>query len=229
MINWTENAFVDSFYSNKAKGIFYLPIHVYLKFPNIIEFHATKCSIKKVSAQNFKNLKYVSSLILNDNQIESIEEKSFDDLQSLEVLFMQQNKIASLPPNLFSKVRFLREINFNHNQIKNLAENTFLSLKRLEIIDFDYNQIKRLLCVVSNNAQLKSVSFARNSIEFIDKSIAYLPFWTKYVTFRQNKCINACFGESPFISQTCLSNGTEMKVLLERCIPNSFNDYLDEF
>jgi hypothetical protein len=75
-----------SFYDNKK--IFYLPIDVAEKFPNLTFYSAWGCSIKEISKLNFKGMKHLKQLRLTINQIEIIDNDTFQDAVALEILLL---------------------------------------------------------------------------------------------------------------------------------------------
>lgn len=74
----------------KNKKIFYLPENIYLSFPSLTALHAIDCSIKHVSREVFKNLIALKTLVLEKNEIITIETDSFSEIVSLEVLYISK-------------------------------------------------------------------------------------------------------------------------------------------
>lgn len=64
--------------------IFFLPIEIHEKFPNLIQINAFNCSISTISKSNFVKLSKLRILYLENNKIEKIDSDTFDDLISLE-------------------------------------------------------------------------------------------------------------------------------------------------
>lgn len=60
--------------------ISFLPVRVYQKFPNLVNFHARQCSISEISKQNFERLNQLEGLYLSGNRIEKIASNAFADL-----------------------------------------------------------------------------------------------------------------------------------------------------
>lgn len=85
-LNWTvdDKMIGLSFYGNNK--ISYLPKGAGEKFPNLLSYAATYCSIKGISRENFKGLSKLIYLGLNRNQIEKISSNTFADLGKLEKL-----------------------------------------------------------------------------------------------------------------------------------------------
>lgn len=214
MINATANhQSVECIYARKQKNFHYLPTNIYRKFPNIFKIHVTQCDIKKISYSSFTKLKMLSILELDFNAIESIEEKSFNELQSLEILSLGSNRIKELPSDIFNFTFSLKQINLENNKIKYLSSDIFSNLKRLEIINFDHNSITNLTIRVNTNVILKSLSFYKNLIVEVDKTITYTPYWVDFVNFRNNTCINQCIGISPNRLK-CLNDSSASKEVI---------------
>jgi hypothetical protein len=74
---------VLSFYNNKK--INFLPIQVSEKFPKLIIYSASSCSVKTISRKHFAGMK-IEQIFLHKNQIEKINSDVFQDLVSLEHL-----------------------------------------------------------------------------------------------------------------------------------------------
>lgn len=83
---------VKGFYSYRNDKIEFLPENFAEKFPNLVVIWASRCSIKKVSKKNFRNLRKLRGLDLDKNQIERIESDTFDDLIELEELHLGKLK-----------------------------------------------------------------------------------------------------------------------------------------
>lgn len=66
------------------KLIFFLPETTAEIFPNLKNYRAEYCRIRKVSRNNFKNLFLLQRINLIDNQIEHIPDDLFEGLTSLE-------------------------------------------------------------------------------------------------------------------------------------------------
>jgi Leucine-rich repeat (LRR) protein len=89
-ISSERDELVQALQFHDSKSIFYLPINVDEKFPNLVVYYAGSCSIKKISKQNFIGLSSLKVLILEQNQIEQIPSETFNDLISLERLWLSK-------------------------------------------------------------------------------------------------------------------------------------------
>lgn len=74
----------------KNDDVKYLPIELSKSFPKLKMLDANSCSIKKISKTNFKGLKELSGLFLDDNLIVAIHSDTFKDLTSLQWLSISE-------------------------------------------------------------------------------------------------------------------------------------------
>lgn len=81
-----EDETIEALDFEDNKNINFLPIDVAISFPKLKIYSAYSCSIEKIAKINFKDLKALQSLRLNENLITTIASDTFEDLTSLEVL-----------------------------------------------------------------------------------------------------------------------------------------------
>lgn len=65
------------------KNILFLPIRVDRSFAKLVAYNANGCSLKSLSKENFKNLRFLKHLWLGENEIVKIYSDTFVDLSSL--------------------------------------------------------------------------------------------------------------------------------------------------
>lgn len=80
------------------KNIFFLPIRVDRSFSKLVAYNANGCSLKSLSKENFKNLRFLKQLWLGENEIEKIYSDTFVDLSSLEDLALCKTFYKELLP-----------------------------------------------------------------------------------------------------------------------------------
>lgn len=68
--------------------ISFLPWKVVEKFPNLVAYSASGCSLKEIEKQNFEGLTKLKALNIPNNQIETIASDTFEGLIQLEILFL---------------------------------------------------------------------------------------------------------------------------------------------
>ena len=71
---------------NGNKYVYYLPIRTYEKFPNIVVYDASGCSLKAIKRENFEGLTKLESLDLRNNNLVRIQNDTFGDLKNLTYL-----------------------------------------------------------------------------------------------------------------------------------------------
>jgi Leucine rich repeat len=71
----------------------FLPIQVNEKFPNLLAYQASFCSVKEISKDHFKGLTKLKLLHLEGNQIEKVSTDTFEDLVALEGLDLSRKKL----------------------------------------------------------------------------------------------------------------------------------------
>lgn len=86
---------ITGFRSYGNRKIQFLPENVGETLPNLVFWHASYCSIKTISRDNFKNLSKLRGLGLQGNQIEKISSDTFDDLTALQILWLSKLNIVN--------------------------------------------------------------------------------------------------------------------------------------
>jgi hypothetical protein len=79
---------VNSLNFSGNKKIRFLPILVADKYPDLLLYDASGCSLKEVTKQNFEGLSKLKALFLNKNEIEKINSDTFEDLLDLEDFYL---------------------------------------------------------------------------------------------------------------------------------------------
>lgn len=74
---------VEALSFRENKRINFLPIKVHEKFPSLLVYGSSQCSIKEISKANFEKLSKLKILWLDGNEIEIIATDVFEDLSSL--------------------------------------------------------------------------------------------------------------------------------------------------
>lgn len=64
----------------------FLPIQVDQKFPNVIEYRAANCALRRVMKANFEGLDKLETLRLSGNRIEKMLSDTFDGLLKLKLI-----------------------------------------------------------------------------------------------------------------------------------------------
>ena len=82
-INRTDSVIKNKIYFMKNNEIYFLPIGVHEKFPNLINYSAQSCSILSISKKNFEKLRKLVRVELDENFISSIRSNTFEFLENL--------------------------------------------------------------------------------------------------------------------------------------------------
>lgn len=75
---------VNELYFTNNEKIFYLPVLVYKKFPNLLRLNAINCSVREVRRENFERLNKLFAVNLSKNFIETIADDTFENLSKLQ-------------------------------------------------------------------------------------------------------------------------------------------------
>lgn len=75
---------VNELYFANNEKIFYLPVLVYKKFPNLLRLNAINCSVREVRRENFERLNKLFAVNLSKNFIETIADDTFEHLSKLQ-------------------------------------------------------------------------------------------------------------------------------------------------
>lgn len=170
-IDFNPNNNIEVFKILNNENVKYLPINMHESFPNLLEYEVTGCKVGEVRYDNFKNMKQLKEIKLNNNKIQSIAPSTFDDARQLEKIHFVSNKLTSLSPELFQNLQKLRRVYFSKNEIVSLSGDLF-----------------------DMNDKLEEAHFDRNKIESIGVNIFDDKDNLKYVNLELNECINKFFG-----------------------------------
>lgn len=107
------------------KNVFFLPRKIGLKFPNLEEFTAKKCSLSIIRSFYFDFMRRVQFIDLSFNEISIIEKRSFRDLFRLKYLFLGNNRIEDLDKEMFQALVNLKYLDVSYNKIKSLETTVF--------------------------------------------------------------------------------------------------------
>lgn len=165
-------------------NIIFIPKKIGDYFPNLQKFVITKSSLKYIEWRDFKNMKQLKALYLNENKIERVSSCAFQYLENLEIINLEGNRIVSLNEQLFINLPNLTSVSFNENIITELDTDLF-----------------------QNNPKLKDMLFRDNKITAIRINFRQHRA-LKFIDFRQNTCINVSFKCCDYFNEF-ISNVTE--------------------
>lgn len=126
------------------KGIEYLPQAASVAFPNLYTIEAHGCSVKSVAKLNFNGLTKLTTINLENNQLETIDENSFDDTIDLANIYLNDNKLIELPSNIFKKAEGLNGVYVKNNLLRNLDVALFKNNKNIALLHLTDNKLQTL-------------------------------------------------------------------------------------
>ncbi|MFT6765135.1 MAG: hypothetical protein ACJAZS_000002 [Alteromonas naphthalenivorans] len=97
--------------------------------------------ITSIDPQTFTNLPALETLWLSDSQITTIDPQAFTNLPALESIFLYNNQITAIDPQTFNNLLALEHLELNNNQITAIDPQTFNNLPALTYLNIDHNQI----------------------------------------------------------------------------------------
>lgn len=82
--NITRDNKVTGLTFENNKNINYLPINLHENFPNLFGLDGRDCSIRQITNDNFRGLKFLKQIWLSKNNIEIIASNTFEENKHLE-------------------------------------------------------------------------------------------------------------------------------------------------
>lgn len=163
---------VEELVIESEKSVNFIPENVGTKFPELILFKVTNCSVNSLSDKNFKGLYKLNDLLLGNNQIEFIDEKAFLDNFELVHLSLEENKINHLRENTFDSLIKLKVLSLNNNEIKFVSSEYFRGLQNVETINLNNNKIRFVdRKAFENLKNIKEISFSHNQLQIVDNNL----------------------------------------------------------
>ncbi len=121
------------------------------------------------SAEGFDQLKGLTLLILDHNDIETIPRKFCASMKKLEFFHCAGNRVSELPSDI-RHMRSLRDLDLSHNQLSTLPTELFL-LPKLDVIQASGNRIVRIPTPVNRHGIQKKLS----AVELSENLISQFP------------------------------------------------------
>lgn len=129
---------IESIHFRNNKATKSMPRKIGEKSPSLRRIEGNGCGLTIIRDFYFKNLQNLESLILNNNQIKTIEPSAFVDLIKLGELHLHFNQIETLDQKLFLATPRLGLLYLANNNIKFLSPST-LNIPALEIVHLGSN------------------------------------------------------------------------------------------
>lgn len=120
-------------------------------YPNSIEQYA------------FSATKYLESLFIIRNNLNSLPKSIFANLTSIGVISLAFNNLSDIE-DLFNNLAILRKVDLSNNKIEFITAETFLGCIQLKVIDLSSNRIKSInKYAFLTNIRLQMIQLNRNS------------------------------------------------------------------
>jgi Leucine-rich repeat (LRR) protein len=124
--------------------------------------------IQRLDTNIFNSLSNLEELLLNSNQISSIEVLCFQDLKQLKQLDLSCNEIESLKKEMFLGLISLNNLVVSNNALFALEDNCFAELENLKKLDLSYNKLEELNSSnFSNLRNLEDLSIRVNNVKSV--------------------------------------------------------------
>lgn len=128
----------------RNKKIGFIPHDISVPFPKLRVLEGYDCAVKEITKRSFHGLAMLKKIVLDDNEISTIDENCFDDLTDLLYLYLDNNKITGLSTRLFEKIENLDTLYLNGNQLETLDANLFKNNKKLALLHMNENKLRTL-------------------------------------------------------------------------------------
>ncbi|KAF2901111.1 hypothetical protein ILUMI_05074 [Ignelater luminosus] len=170
----------------------------------------------------FNAFEKLSSLFLNNANIEEIESRAFFNMEHLQELSLYNNKISRIELGTFNHLNRLRILNLGQNQIQSLKEYTFSNLQHLEQLILRWNNIGEVTKTTFNGlSKLKVLDLTGNRLKILHSET--------FEGLRRVKSLDLSFNELKEISPDMFSNQKDLVILnLESNAVNNLPDGLFE-
>jgi Leucine-rich repeat (LRR) protein len=108
----------------------------------------------------------LTTLVLNNNALSSLDATTFSDLASLTYLDLSFNTLnGTLPATIFSNLNKLQTLYLNNNQLRSIASTTFAGLTSLTFLSLSNNQLASIDPVLFNGlVNLQQLWITRNNL-----------------------------------------------------------------
>lgn len=87
---------IKAVYMKNNSNIEFLPVQIYRKFPNLLQYSMINCELSEIFKKNFEHLNQLQLLDLSDNRIEIIRSDTFEGLSRLENIFLSKLKFITV-------------------------------------------------------------------------------------------------------------------------------------
>lgn len=136
-----SNDNVEVFLMRGEKESTHLPNGIGRNYPNLVILQVEFCRLRFISRRNFKDMRKLTIISLQANQISDFFEDTFWDLKDVKKIDLSRNNLINLHPNTFIHLSKLEVLNLHYNGIEYLDGELFRKNSNLKIATFEYNKI----------------------------------------------------------------------------------------
>lgn len=164
-----------------------IPRHILSHMPKVVTVDLAHGRIRKIHADDFRNLKNIRNLVLVNNDIKLLEKESIPntlrmlhlgrnnltslngtlrDIDNLQVLFLNENSLTTLDNELPMQPINFKSLTAHHNKLQSLP----LELKNFPKLDTMYisdNEIRSFDGILKHLIGIQTLSAHNNKIEYL--------------------------------------------------------------
>lgn len=145
------------------------PSHLGIAFPNLHSL-TIDADIKAINSQDLANSQHLNTLLLSNNNIDTIDDLSFANTRSLYWLELNDNKLTVIKRNTFTGLTRMQELNIRKNRIHTIEDGA-LEMPKLDILNLSHNRIKSLGDrVFSGLTKIHRILIKNNRLESIGQA-----------------------------------------------------------
>lgn len=175
--NGKSNADIQIFKMTWERESTHLPNGIGRTYPNLLILQVEYCLLKFISRRNFKDMKKLTVLALQANQITDFPKDTFWDLKNVMKVDLSRNNLIYLQPNLFVDMLKLETFHAHFNSLEYLDGRLFRRNLNLKTATFEYNKITVIAIDFNKLSHIQELNFRDNvciNLKFPDNNLAEL-------------------------------------------------------
>ena len=150
------------------------------------------CKIQRIDENAFSELKIMTEINLDFNNISRLGAKMFDGNDRLQKITLSENQINSLAAHQFPPLKNLKTLDLSSNGLKNINMKAFMNLgQSMETIQLHNNQLQNIRGEAFENLHGLKVSKPMRLLE-LDSTLSQsrIEFWNWILNFQfESKCL----------------------------------------
>jgi hypothetical protein len=131
---YKQLTFIESSFTNLSENLV-------SKFENLIKLSASHCNIESISLPNLPDLQI---LMVNNNEITTINDTTFKNVENLTTINLSHNKLSTIADGAFTGLSSLKWLLLSFNNISVLNLGWFEDSKNLTELEIQHNKIQKL-------------------------------------------------------------------------------------